>query len=243
MPWYARDFDLPQYFDVYRNKEIEALEEGPALAAMLDLPSGAAVLDLPCGWGRLAPALRARGYAVVGGDLSPRNLRRHAEEQPGPIVRLDFRRLPFRAGCADGVLCAYTSWGYFASDQENLAQLTEFARVLKPGGVLLLDLVGRSFLERAVGLAPSTWYEVEDAETTYLERVRWSPDRRRVWTERRCNGARLRHDIWIPTDGEVRACLAQAGLALDRRWGGLGGEDWEAQSERWIYRSLKPGAP
>lgn len=144
MDWFAWDFDRPAYFDIYADKAADAALEGPALAQLLGLPPGSQVLDLPCGWGRLHPFLRDRGLRVVGGDLSPMNLARHRQERPAPLARLDLRRLPFRDGCADGVFCAFTSWGYFATHEENLRQLQEFARVLRPGGVLLLDLVGRT---------------------------------------------------------------------------------------------------
>ena len=157
MDWFARDFDLPGYFEIYQDKEAEAGIEGPGLAGLLGVGRGNLVLDLPCGWGRLRPALEAAGCRVVGGDLSRMNLDRHRREFPGPCVRLDLRRLPFRDQCADGVLCAYTSWGYFADDGENQLQLNEFARVLKPGGVLLLDLAGRDNCLRALEHLRDRW--------------------------------------------------------------------------------------
>ncbi len=236
MEWFARDFDHPLYFQIYRSKEQEAKEEGPALAAMLGLPAGSLVLDLPCGWGRLQPALEAKGLRVIGGDLSALNLARHGSEYPAPLARLDLRALPFRTGCADGVFCAFTSWGYFATDAENLRQLTEFARILKPGGVLLLDLIGRTYLEECVEEAKSAWFRVEEG---YRERVRWSPDRRRILTDRIMEGERFRHDIWIPTSREVQDFLHQAGLTLDQTSGDLEGGPFRPDSERWIYRALK----
>lgn len=237
MHWYERDFDHPHYFEIYRDKTLEAAQEGPGLAGLLDLAPGARVLDLPCGWGRLRPALEARGYQVVGGDLSAMNLRRHATEFPGHLVRLDFRGLPFRDACADGVLCAYTSWGYFATDEENQRQLDEFARVLKPGGTLLLDLAGRDFFIRALATLDQEWYEVEGL---YQERVRLSPDGRRFRTDRIMRGTRFQHDIWIPTDLEVRDALAAAGLEIDQTFGNVQGAPWLPYAERWIYRALKP---
>ncbi len=235
MEWFARDFDHPLYFQIYQNKEHEADEEGPALAAMLGLPSGSLVLDLPCGWGRLQPALEARDLRVVGGDLSTLNLRRHAKEHPGPMARLDLRALPFRNGCADGVFCAFTSWGYFASEAENLRQLTEFARVLKPGGVLLLDLVGRIYLENATRRVGQDWFWADG----YRERVRWSSDRKRILTDRILDGIRFRHDIWIPTDTEVSAFLREAGFVIDQTFGDLGGVPLGPEAERRIYRAFK----
>jgi SAM-dependent methyltransferase len=236
MEWFARDFDHPAYFDIYQDKEAEAATEGPGLAALLALPPGSRVLDLPCGWGRLSPALAERGYQVVGGDLSRLNLQRLQREFPGAAVRLDLRSLPFPAACADGVLCAYTSWGYFATDEENQRQLDEFARVLKPGGALLLDLAGREFFWRALAFVPNQWYGVEGK---YRERVRESPDGRRMITDRICDGHRFRHDIWIPTDAETRQALDRAGFDVEEAFGGVQGGPWVWDAERWIYRCLK----
>ncbi|HJV89889.1 MAG TPA: class I SAM-dependent methyltransferase [Holophagaceae bacterium] len=235
MDWFVRDFDHPSYFAVYHDKVADAAEEGPALARMLDLPAGSRVLDLPCGWGRLRPHLEALDLEVFGGDLSPLNLTRHRREFPGPIARLDLRALPFREACAEGVLCAYTSFGYFATDAENLGQLQGFARALRPGGVLLLDLVGRTRLRALVEAVVGQWLPYDG----YYERVTWSPDGRRIWTERKVRGERFRHDIWIPTDAEVREALGLAGLSVDRAWGGLEDQPWHETAERWVYRAVK----
>lgn len=237
MDWFAWDFDHPAYFQIYADKAADAETEGPALAALLGLPAGSRVLDLPCGWGRLHPHLRARGLEVLGGDLSALNLRRHAREHPAPLARMDLRALPFQGGCADGVFCAFTSWGYFATEAENLAQLAEFARILRPGGALLLDLAGRDFLTRSVADIEGYWLDFP--QEGYQERATWSPDGRRIRTERRCQGQAFRHDIWIPTDGEVRAHLREAGFGSVAAYGGLDGRPWTREAERWIYRALR----
>ncbi len=237
MDWFVRDFDDPAYFDIYADKDEDAPREGPALAALLDLPAGSRVLDLPCGWGRLHPYLAAQGWEVVGGDLSPLNLRRHATERPGALVRLDLRALPYRNASADGVFCAFTSWGYFASEAENRRQIEEFSRVLRQGGVLLLDLAGREHLLAATARAGSRWRDFP--RLGYAERVRWSGDRRRIRPERTCRGRTFRHDIWIPGDAEVRRILEASGFAPVTAFGGLDGRAWEPRAERWIYRAVR----
>lgn len=237
MDWFVKDFNHPAYFAIYADKARDAAYEGPALAALLDLPRGSRVLDLPCGWGRLNPHLRQRGLKVIGGDLSPLNLAKHRVSHPVPLVRLDFRALPFREGVADGVFCAFTSWGYFATEAENLRQLEEYSRVLRPGGALLLDLAGRDFLQASLEETGDGWLDFE--EEGYRERVRWSPDGRRILTERLCQGEAFCHDIWIPDDAEVRTCLRRAGFSVAQAYGGLDGRRWDQASDRWIYRAIK----
>jgi len=236
MEWFVRDFDHPLYFEIYRDKEQDAAEEGRALTALLDLPAGCLVLDLPCGWGRLRPALLERGYRIAGGDLSPLNLQRHQQEHPSNLVRLDLRQLPFRDSVADGVFCAYTSWGYFATESENLRQLQEFARVLKPGGVLLLDLTGRNHIEHVASSIEHQWVTFPEG---YQERIRWNADGRRIFTDRIMNGVRFRHDIWLPRDEEVRAFLSEAGFERIQAFGGVDGCSWSLDAERWIYRAIR----
>ena len=109
MDWFIRDFDHPAYFTIYADKAADAAVEGPALAALLDLPTGSRVLDLPCGWGRLNPHLRARGLEIIGGDRSSLNLKKHRACHPVPLVRLDFRALPFRSACADALATAFAA--------------------------------------------------------------------------------------------------------------------------------------
>ncbi|MCL1893724.1 MAG: class I SAM-dependent methyltransferase [Holophagaceae bacterium] len=236
MDWYERDFDHPDYFEIYANKEKEAAEEGSALATYLNLPPNSLVLDLPCGWGRLHPYWAMKGWKTVGGDLSSLNLDIHASKHPNELVRLDFRHLPFKSSVADGVMCAFTSWGYFHEEEDNLRQLCEFARVLKPGGILLLDLAGRHYLENAIVLMEGYWYHVDDGD--YMERVRWTRSKKRIITDRIKNGHHFRHNIWIPTENEIKIALEKSGFHIDKCWGGLGGEKLMSSSERWIYRAI-----
>ena len=52
-------------------------------------------------------------------------------------------------------------------------------------------------------------------------------------------GKRFQHDIWVPTDAEVRAALATAGFDVDRVFSSAQGAPWHLQGQRWIYRALK----
>ncbi|MER0429429.1 class I SAM-dependent methyltransferase [Streptomyces microflavus] len=127
-------------------------DDGPAYAAaagLLGLRTGDAVLDAGCGTGRALPALRAvvgPGGTVLGADLTPAMLEEAARKgrgESGTLLRADVARLPLRDGALDAVFGA----GLISHLARPDADMTELARVVRPGGVLaLFHPIGRAAL-------------------------------------------------------------------------------------------------
>ena len=90
------------------------------------------IVDVACGSGPMSRVLAQPGRTVVGVDLSAEELKLASERGPGPWVRGDALRLPFRDGSVDVV----TSSLGLVVVQPLEALLTEVTRVLRPGGVL-----------------------------------------------------------------------------------------------------------
>jgi len=90
------------------------------------------VVDLACGSGPMSRELAQPGRTVIGLDLSEHELGLAAERGPGPWVRADALRLPFRDGSVDVV----TSSMGLVVVTPLATVLQEVARVLRPGGVL-----------------------------------------------------------------------------------------------------------
>lgn len=111
--------------------------EAEVIARGLSLRAGERVLDLGCGWGRHLGAVAAGGVGVVGLDRSGDYLAR-AVAAGVPLVRGDLRALPFASGTFDAAYSWYASLLVF-DDATNLACLAEAARVLRPGGRLLVQ--------------------------------------------------------------------------------------------------------
>lgn len=106
--------------------------ERPETEALIGDVRGRRVLDLGAGTGHYAAWARVHGARVsVALDLTPEMLAR----APRPAVVADATRLPFRAGCFDVVVGALVL--SFVKDRGRL--LREAARVLCPGGVLVLS--------------------------------------------------------------------------------------------------------
>jgi len=99
----------------------------------LGLAPGALVLDLACGTGDLARELARRHYRAVGADLSAAMLAA-AGALGVPLVRADAAALPLPTGRFDGVVSGFSVRNFAALE----AVLAEAARVLRPGGRLVL---------------------------------------------------------------------------------------------------------
>ncbi|MEV4053721.1 class I SAM-dependent methyltransferase [Amycolatopsis sp. NPDC049688] len=98
------------------------------------LPAGVA-LDAACGTGRYAAFLAGRGHRVIGVDGSPDMLARARTRVPGGDFLLgDLHRLPVADAGADLVVCGLALTHVPALEPV----LAEFARVLRPGGHLVL---------------------------------------------------------------------------------------------------------
>ncbi|HEY0641172.1 MAG TPA: methyltransferase domain-containing protein [Pseudonocardiaceae bacterium] len=119
---------------------------------------GAVLVDLGCGGGLLAPHVAGLGYTHVGVDLSSSALALAAAHGVRP-VRGDVLAVPLPDGCADVVAA-----GEILEHVTDLRRaVAEACRLLRPGGLLVLDTLAATPLarfvaitvaERVPGLAP-----------------------------------------------------------------------------------------
>ena len=148
-PWYVTAFDS-SYLERYGHRdEAEAQRQVSFLQAAGLLQDGSRLLDLCCGAGRHSALISPLGVAAFGMDLSFDLLRvaREALVSAAGRARLargDMRRLPYRDRSFHTVIQMFTAFGYFQEDAENRLVLKEVARVLKPGGGFVLDLLNRT---------------------------------------------------------------------------------------------------
>jgi SAM-dependent methyltransferase len=177
------------------------------LHRQLPVPGFANVADVPCGGGRHARRLAQDGYRVTGADLSRQALAR-ARVHRGPdlaLVRADLRHLPLRARAFDAVICMWQSFGQF-DPPTNRAVLAGFARVLRDGGRLVLDIYHRGFFERHQGTRD---LERGDSVVREEKHVR---DGRLTVTLQYPNGQRDRFEWELFLPEELVAAAAESGL-------------------------------
>lgn len=100
---------------------------------------GKPVADLGCGYGRHLRALELFGYpGALGFDQSALLLAEAAKAAPrAQLIQADLRALPLHEGTLSAAFCFYSSM-FLGTHQDARAALTEVARVLRPGGALVL---------------------------------------------------------------------------------------------------------
>ena len=234
-PWYVEAF-RSDYRDVYAHRNLAAArEETRWLATEVLRGMDGPVLDDCCGFGRHSLALAEAGFDVFGIDLSldllasSGDMEGAPERLSGRLAQADMRALPFAASSFAAVVNLFTSFGYLG-DVGDGAALDEMARVLRPGGTLVMDLMNPTSIRR--GLRPTSR---EERDGIVLESRRSLEDGgRRVVKEVLLTLAtgevrRWREEVRMYEPAELDALMAARGLSVVRRAGSFEGEPFDPQ--------------
>jgi SAM-dependent methyltransferase len=245
--WWASYFDA-QYLREYQPL-FTAERDRQEVARLLDvlaLPAGARVLDVPCGQGRHAHLLAEAGFDVDGLDYSEELLaiaRKRGEGKTLRYTRGDMRKLPARwTGRFDAVLDLFTSFGFFLDPADDARVIREFARVLKPDGVLVWhggsrDGVMAKFLAR-------DWWVSDDGTMIGHERS-FDPlsgvlTVHTTWEGKKARGER-EHRIRLYTASRLAELCADAGLVVEEAYDGFRDRPLTRRSSEMLLVARKEG--
>ncbi len=252
--WCFRFFNSPDYVDIYHDmtgpdrteKEIQFCER------VLQWQPGQRILDAPCGAGRHSLALARRGFSPVGVDFSSYllllaqcGIPRFSFRRPKPVfTRGLLQQLPFQNDSFDFIICLFSSFGYGECEDDNLTVMSEFARVLRPGGKVLIDVMNRHFI------VPRLNPVFESVQSNLCVREE------RTITD---NGRRLQNCIqvqdkdgnkriyyyrpWLFNGWELSWLAARAGLKSMAIYGNFYAEEYQDTSERAMMVAVKPMIP
>ena len=113
---------------------------------------GALLVDLACGGGLMAPHAARLGYRHVGVDLGVEGLR--AARAHGVLpVRGSVLAVPLADGCADVVVAGEI----LEHVDDDTAVLAECARILRPGGTLVIDALAATRMSRFLMVTVAEW--------------------------------------------------------------------------------------
>jgi SAM-dependent methyltransferase len=121
------------------------------ILALAGVTTGA-VLDLCCGPGRHAVEFARRGLAVTGVDRSRYLLERARESADTAGITVEWvlnDMREFQRPAAFDLACnLFTSFGYFAREEDNLLVLRNVRECLRDGGTFVMDMVGKERMQR-----------------------------------------------------------------------------------------------
>jgi D-alanine-D-alanine ligase len=146
--WWRELFDslyLQTDGDVVEN-DANTVNEVDLLIAATGIQPMDRILDLCCGQGRHSLELASRGFRkVTGVDRSGyliRVARRRAKKMQLPVSfhERDARRIRFPERSFDAAIVMGNSFGYFERAEDDLKVLENIAKILRPGGSVILDL-------------------------------------------------------------------------------------------------------
>ncbi len=246
--WYDQDDFWETFFPtLFSSRRWEAAPaEIDSLLELTDLEPGAHVLDLCCGPGRHSLELARRGFRVTGVDRTASYLgaaRQKVAEESLEIefVQEDMRRF-VRPGAFDAALNLFTSFGYFEDPADDLQVAKNLYASLKPGGKLVIEMMGKEVLARIFQERDWAWLDEEEGVIMLQERKLsqgwgWIEN---TWillrgTDRKTST--ISHRLYAGT--EMASLLRQAGFASVTLFGGLDGVPYDQYARRLVVVAKK----
>jgi SAM-dependent methyltransferase len=237
-PWHDQDSFWETFGPlIFTGKVIEAAAQDVEHAiTMLKLESGAPICDLCCGVGRHSLELARRGFRVTSVDrtihyLEEAKARAEAEQLDIEFVHEDARNFR-QPNSFDAVINLFTSFGYFKEPSENMAVLDNIYASLKPGGKLLIELMGKEVLARI--FQERDWRQEEDAILLEERKVGKNWD----YIEARWilfkGGKKYEQTFYPKLYSAMELCemLSRSGFREMETYGGLDGSPYDQNANR-----------
>ncbi len=232
----------PAMFNKERWKVVP--QEVDHILKFLKLSPGNRILDLCCGPGRHSLELARRRFKVTGVDKTMVYLKKakslaRKENLDIEFIHADMRKF-HRTTFFDGAINLYTAFGYFKNPKDDKRVLANVYRSLKPGGLFMIDLMGKEVL--ASKFMPRNWDALDDGTIHLQERKltqNWS------WIENHwiyIKGNK-RKDFYLAhrlySAMELSQLLKESGFSKVDIYGDFNGHEYDHQAKRLIAVALK----
>lgn len=203
------------------------------------------VLDMPTGVGRHALEFARLGCTVTAVDRTAAYLNRARERANELGLKVEFVQADMREFQREDTfelaVNLFTSFGYFEDEADDRTVLENFYASLRPGGTLVMDLMGKEVMARI--FQARDWHELDDGTLVLEERT---IKRDWTWMENRWiiikDGERHEQPFSHRLYGAARLQDTLAGVGFNglRVYGSLGGASYDNEAQRLIVVARKP---
>ena len=203
-----------------------------------------AVLALCCGPGRHSIVLAKRGLTVTSVDRTPFLLEKAKQRAKTENVNVEWilsdMRNFIRPNAYELALNMFTSFGYFDRKEDDILVLDNIYNSLKPGGLFLIDVVGKEWLAKV--FQPTTSQQLSDG-TILVQRHEIFDDWSRIRNEwiliqdGKAKSFQFHHTIY--SGQELKDRLIRVGFQSVKLFGDLDGNEYGPEAKRLIAVASK----
>jgi len=234
------------YLFLFPQERFDGTPEAIEKVLLLTKPTGKAALDLCCGPGRCAVALARRKFTVTGVDKTSFLLLRARDRARAAKVRIEWVQMDMRdfirPDSYDLALSMFTSFGYFDNKTEDSVVLKNIFASLRPGGVFLIEVMGKECLARI--LQPAITNILPDGTMLILRHEifdDWTRIRNEWIILRKGRARSFKFHLTIYSGQEMRDRLEAAGFTRIKLYGNLNGDPYGPKAQRLIAVARKGG--
>lgn len=246
-PWYEDDaFWVAMNTALFDPERLAGTpDEVDAIVNLTGMVPGMEVLDLCCGPGRHCVELARRGMKVTGVDRTRSYLRRAQRKAERAGVDVDFVQRDMREPLGQAryhvAINMFTSFGYFEAPSDDLRVAANLRQALKPGGVLLLDTVGKEYVARS--WKDRDWAELPEGGFLLQERRlsqgwSWIENRWVLVRDGQTEEFTIGHRLYAAS--ELVTLLSSVGFGPVQVFGSLDGDPYDERGERLVLVAFTP---
>lgn len=239
-PWHEQDAFWETVAPILfaQRRWSDAPAEVEQIVSLLGIGPGTHILDLCCGVGRHSLELARRGFHVTGVDRTRLYLDRASRQAEAEGLKIEFVQDDMRSFCRpdafDVVINLFTSFSYFEDPEEDRQVLLNVYRSLKPGGVFLLEMMGKEILARI--FRERDWHEENGVlileERKLSKNWGWIESRWIMFKDNNRTELRLSHRLYSAV--ELTSLLTGCGFTHVDAYGGLAGSAYDHTATRLV---------
>jgi len=246
--WFDDDSLWREFFPfLFSDQKLASTPAQVRKALKLTKPRGKSVLDLCCGPGRCSIVLAKKGFKVTAVDRTQYFLDVAKERAQAAKVKVEWIQADMRdfvrPQAFDLVLNMWTSFGYFDDPDDDLRVLRNIHRSLRPGGVCLIDIIGK---ECAARFQQSNFAERQPDGTIMFQHHEVAKDWTKLhqeWILLYPDGRtkKFRFTLTLYSGRELRERMELAGFTEVQLYGNLDGDNYGRYAQRLVAvgRKLK----